>query len=63
MISPPVPSPNCVEGTGIKTGIKSVFRPLPTKKKNPSKPLYLQEKKLEAGVRIELTIGVLQFVG
>ena len=27
---------------------------------NPCKPLYLQGLKLEAGVRIELTIGVLQ---
>src|ERR1035441_10623290 len=29
-------------------------------KGNPRKPLYLQGCKLEAGVRIELTIGVLQ---
>jgi len=30
---------------------------------NPRKPLYLQGLKLEAGVGIEPTIGVLQFVG
>ena len=36
------------------------FPPPRSKNKNPRKPLCLQGLKLEAGVRIELTIGVLQ---
>ena len=39
------------------------FPPLRSKNKNPRKPLCLQGLKLEAGVRIELTIGVLQAMG
>jgi hypothetical protein len=39
------------------------FWPLRSRKGNPRKPIYLQGLKLEAGVRIELTIGVLQAMG